>query len=627
MTKPMILLMVVLAINVQDIPGQKGKSLYSNASAIVRNYEETFEVKSPSRAKKKVSYEITILNESGEKYGIFYQFYDDFRKVRIKDAAIYNILGEKIKNIRSNDFEDQSMFSGYSIFEDNRVIYYQPQIKTYPYTVSYEYTIDYSGLINYPSWIPHMDYNIAVNNASFTFITRHDVGFHYDSKKINTEPEIIKDISNITYKWKVHDLEPIQKEPLSPGVGKTFPLVNLAPVKFEIDGYEGRLDSWNHFGQWVNELLNEQQNLPLATQKEMIELTDTLKTNRQKIEKIYEYLQKNTRYVSIQMGIGGWQPFDAETVDNLGYGDCKALANYTKALLEALGIESWYTVIKNSKNPFQFEKNFQSNQFNHAVICVPNEGDTIWLETTSKRYPAGYMGRSGSNRAALAITPEGGKLVNTPHYTANDNRQIQKAEFSIDEEGNALCKTETYYEGLQFDFFLNQEDQNLEEREKWLYKNLDMKDFNIKSFHYERLDDTLPAGKRSLILEINDYAQKSGSRLFIPLNQLNKRTYIPNRLENRQSEVLVRLSYHDTDTISMEIPDGYKIEYMPNPQQYESVMGQYSMEVTKEGNKIIYIRDIAIHKGIYDKDQYEDIRAFYKNTAEADDSKLILVKE
>jgi hypothetical protein len=67
----------------------------------------------------------------------------------------------------------------------------------------------------------------------------------------------------------------------------------------------------------------------------------------EKVRTLYNYMQQRTRYVSIQVGIGGWQPFLASVVDEKGYGDCKALAHYMKSILDAVGIRSVYTLVMN----------------------------------------------------------------------------------------------------------------------------------------------------------------------------------------------------------------------------------------------------------------------------------------
>ena len=122
-------------------------------------------------------------------------------------------------------------------------------------------------------------------------------------------------------------------------------------------------------------------------------------------------MQDNTRYISVQYGIGGWEPENAMAVDQLGYGDCKALTNYTMALLKTQGIDSYYTVlyggVKRDMNP-----EFTMMQGNHAILNVPTEDSTdIWLECTSQTNPFNYLGDFTDDRYALRIGENGGEII------------------------------------------------------------------------------------------------------------------------------------------------------------------------------------------------------------------------
>jgi transglutaminase-like putative cysteine protease len=137
--------------------------------------------------------------------------------------------------------------------------------------------------------------------------------------------------------------------------------------------------SWKDFGKFVYSLKVGRDQLPDNIKQTVHQLADGLTDPKQKISRLYEYMQKNTRYVGIQLGIGGWQPFDAKYVATNGYGDCKALVNYMYSLLKEAGINSYYTLVRAGKYANYITTEFPSQQFNHVILCVPLQKDTVRL--------------------------------------------------------------------------------------------------------------------------------------------------------------------------------------------------------------------------------------------------------
>lgn len=96
------------------------------------------------------------------------------------------------------------------------------------------------------------------------------------------------------------------------------------------------MSSWQSYGIWQNSLLTGRDQLAEPIKLKLRELTAGCNTPREKVQAVYNYLAETTRYVSIQLGIGGLQPIAASDVCRAGFGDCKGLSNYTHAMLKEL---------------------------------------------------------------------------------------------------------------------------------------------------------------------------------------------------------------------------------------------------------------------------------------------------
>ncbi|MBS1506882.1 MAG: DUF3857 domain-containing transglutaminase family protein [Bacteroidetes bacterium] len=601
--------------------------LKENVDAVIREDHMRFTILDKNRANFYAHMVITIFNENGNDYASETVLYSKLIKVIDINGFVYNAEGKQIKKLKNSEIYDQSAFDGFSLYSDNRIKAINLTQATYPYTVEIEYEIEYKYLYAIPSsqWGHE---KVSYQKASYQLIFPPNLAPHYQLLNIDRTPAKAKtEDGKESLTWTFENILPVKTEPYSPG-RELIPKIIAAPSVFEYDGYAGSMNSWQEYGLWNSALNKDRDILPDATKQKVKSLLAGLTTTEQKAKAIYEYLQSKTRYVSIQLGIGGLQPFPASMVDETGYGDCKALSNYAVAMLKEAGIKGYYTVIEAGERAPAVKKDFPSHQFNHVVVSIPNGKDTLWLECTSQTNPFGYQGTFTEDRWALMITEQGGKLVRTINYTPEQNLQSRTADVILDAAGNGTAKIRTTEKGIQYEnddlnFTLN----NQEKQKKWLERNTDIPNFSINSFSMKEVRDKVPSAIINLDLKLSRYASVSGKRLFLSPNLMNKTTRVPPKVTERKTDVVLRNNYLDYDTIKFTVPENLYPEFMPEPVKINSKFGEYSASFQFDAGKVTYIRRMKMWKGRYPKETYNDLIEFYKNVSKADNIKLVFLNK
>jgi len=600
-------------------------TLLKDANAIIRNMECELKISSDNKATYSIKKAVTILNKNGDDHGTFYAFYDNQRNLNGISIKIYDGLGKLIERVKQDDIQDYSVISGFSLYEDNRIVIYEPIVKSYPYTVVTEVVINYKGYIQFPKWMPQQSSDLSVEKASFILKMPKGNQVSWRQRKIDIEPHISTDEKYKIVQWDLEILPAFDRIVFQPPFDELTPNVTVAPNYFTYDGHKGNLNSWNGFGEWIHNLLIERDNLNDETKIKMKSLVSDSKDTVEMIRRIYQYVQGHTRYVSIQYGIGGFQPFDAQVVDEVGYGDCKALTNYTYALLQSVGINSVYSVVKAGRNVESIITDFPSQQFNHVILFVPLSNDTIWLECTNQNMPFGYLGKFTSNRKALAITNTGGSFVNTRSYIDIPGITSSDGTFEIDANGNGHATLNILYSGLNYDDVSSFIHEDKQSQEKWLYDNYYIPSVEIENFDIENNPSLSPSVEISFNLKLEKYAGKSGKRLFIPLNKLDPlKSTIPNNL-NRKVDIYIRNTYVESDSIVFQLPQGFSIEHLPKDVNIDNEYGSYSSLVIVSSNTATYIRKLIINDGKYPASGYPELYKFYKSIVKSDKAKIILV--
>jgi transglutaminase-like putative cysteine protease len=605
-----------------DIP----KSLLKDAKAVIRDEEIVVEVRSNSKLVQKVRYAITILNKNGARNANFVEGYNKNIKISNIRAQLYDASGNEIKKKGGFEILDYAMISDFSIYEENRLKGIDPGQYDYPFTIEYSYEETFSDVIYYPDWNPVRDYNISIENSRFTLIVANDANCRYYEKNLTSKAKIVNSAESKTYSWELAIQPALLDENLSPALSDYTPAVLIAPSKVKVEGYEGNFETWTGFGLWINQLNQDRNNLSPETKAKLKKMTEGITDDRTKIKTLYEYMQNKTRYVSIQVGIGGFQPFDAETVDRLSYGDCKALSNYMKSLLDAVGISARYTLINSGEDNPSIQADFPSTQFNHVILCVPMKNDTVWLECTSQRKPFNYLGISTCDREALVMEPDGGKLVHTPVLKPEEHLESRKVDVTLDNTGSGFAYVKSKYSGATYDNYVSILMSDQTDRKKMVTRRIHVPNFELDNFNIAETKSELPYVTENLNLTINSYCTKVGEKMMLCLNMMNKLSESPFQAATRKTDVSIKWPIFEIDTVTYTLPQGYSMEKIPSKVSIQSDFGKYTTTVTKSGSDIQYVRTFMVNKGEYPVDRYDEIVTFFDKIVTADENKVMLTR-
>lgn len=599
-------------------------NLLQNASAVVRNEEQIYDLKSPGTATYTYKTAITILNKNAENISNLSEYYDKFSNIYSLKATMYDAKGTKIKEYKNSDFKDKSAVSDGSIYDDSRIKTLDFLNTTFPYTIEYSYSSDFTGIRYYPSWTPIKLWECAVEHSSYTFRIPKEMTFKYlKYKALKTDSALVKD--KMEYKWACDAVPALEYEPMSTGLRNITPWVTLAPNQFEYDGSKGNLENWATTGSWLSTLSNGLQVLPEPYKLKVQQLVKDAKSPEQKVRILYNYLQQNTRYVGVQLGIGGYKPIAAEKVSAVNYSDCKGLSNLMKALLQAVEIPSNLVVIGNDM-PSLNSKYASLTQANHMILCVPLQKDTLWLECTSHYTPAGFIGNGNSDKTVLLITDQGGKLAQTPSYAPAANYLKRQVKVDLNETGASLIDLETNYGNAQYEDHLGLMLMEPVDQKKRITNSLSIPNIEITAVNYVQPNKELPVLQEKISLKSTQLLTAGAGKLFLTLNLLNRQETALTAIENRKTGFAVNYGFLDEDEIVYNIPKGYKVEFLPKDVVIESEFGKYTAKAVQKDNTIIYTRSKLMTNKKYPAEKYNDYVAFHKKLYQADKVKSILAK-
>lgn len=597
-------------------------------AVIVRN-DASFTVKDKTHAVFKQTVKI-ILTEKGKRYGAFScSVNNGSTKLKsfsgeIKDA------GGKVRKIKKSDLAYSEYSDG--LADSYGTWFYAPTVINYPASFTYTYEKEYTdAVLSYDPFVP-LPYTsgVSLNEASYTLTVPAGTNFTYKQLNLGSvKPERSESDGKETFIWRTGGMPAFIKEPSSPPMVSTIPAVLFVPEEFSYDGRDGSAKDWKSIGDWLVSLTEDRDVPPEDLKAKVLQLTEGAADEMEKIRRIYEYLGSTTRYVSIQLGLGGLRPIEPEKVFRNKFGDCKALSFYMKTMLECAGIESDYVIVNAGED--RMMPDFPSlGTANHAILAVPCAQDTLWLECTNSDVPLGYVHSGIAGNHALVVKKGESHITRLPKAADNANTDSQETLVDLNPDGNAIISIS---EKAAMDFWPDMyslDKMTEDKRINSIMSGISLPRVTISDLKMDFDRSSEPSCLMTYKAEALPYASVSGTRMFVPVNPFRNLAGKPS-VSGRVNDFYFQNGNVLTDKIVIDLPEGYSIEACPADRRFENGFGSVcfdrSIDQSEARIRVTLSFRLENRSGTFPKSASEEYKRLCQAISEIYSAKLVLVKK
>lgn len=567
------------------------------------------------------SIELKILNRSGEEYTNISIPYSKNEKLSNIEGWIEDKAGRRVRNLTRNEITDQSDFSDMSLYEDNFLKKFQLKYNDYPYKVCYTYRTTLNQFIAVANWTPALFARIPTRDAKLVVIMPKNYKYKIFMRDVTfvKSDTLEKQISSV-YTAKYINMD--EEEPNAQPLEDIKPKLIIIPEQFSY-GITGSTADWKSIGNWYFNLNKGLNDLP-ASEKEIIAQEIKGITDKVEIIKIlYHYVQDHTRYINVSIGVGGLKAYPASYVAQNKYGDCKALTNYMKALLEFAGINSKYVLLNRDLHPNKIIDDLPFPQFNHVILAVPLNRDTIWIENTENSEAFNYVGSSIQNRKGLLIDENDSKLISIPAFKKKDVELVRNIDVLLNNQGSGEVNVVFSFKGYYYEIF----------NEFNAGYNKDKQDNLVKDYmpfnNYEVLDWKLSKGDRDTAkiklaakLNLIKMMKRVGDEYYFNTFPVMTGVYGPPNA--RKLPIVFTYPVFNTDNVTFTIPEGLEVKAIPKDQVISSQFGKYEVHFSFAANVVHVSKKFELYTNEYSIEQYKFFYDFYKSLKELEKNPIIL---
>lgn len=605
------------------------KTKFPKEEVVASQFKEVIDftlVASPAegeaKVKAKVSSETVLVPVKDYiKYedGLFYNEQISLDNIKVLNADNKEVTVQKL----CGDYSEESIFHS-----DAKlcVLKFPLAEKGKPFNYSYQenyHDIKFLTSTYFLQRFPVIERVVQFNIPSWLELDLREFNFAGYAIQKNSTKE--GDITKVVF--TISNIPAYKREPHSPNHALSYPHIICVAKAFTEAGKRTVLfENVKDLYGWYSSVCSQIGNNPDAVKAKVTELTANKKTDLEKIESIFYWVQDNIRYIAFENGIMGFKPDAAQNVLKNKYGDCKGKANLLKTMLTVAGFDARLTWIGTSDLPYDYSLPSLSVD-NHMICTVIVNGKKYFLDGTEEYIALGDYAQRIQGKQVLIEDGKNHILDKIPEFAAERNKEIvtnkvtvadnQLSGSSVTEyNGESKISVQSAYAAIKNDKkaesladFARNDNNNIE------VSNITNSDFN----------DRQKPLQLKYSFKANNQVTRTGNELYVILDWEKEFAGLEMK-PDRKNDYEFNQKYYLATQTELTIPDGYKVDYIPA--SFKKTMPGWSFEgsyVTK-GKTVVYTKNIIINKPILKKADFESWNSFIADINKFYNDQVVLTK-
>lgn len=542
-----------------------------------------------------------------------------FNKITdIKASSFEPVSETKYKEHKVKTFKTKKVLSSTVFFDDDQTMTFN-----YPSLIEGGKTkLEYVTRSVTPQLISAAYFGSYATTELFEYSFSHPVNVKMDFRLFNGADTLLTYTKTqkkkmITHHWELKNVQPLKNEGSTPSVLATIPHVYPIINSYTVDGKEIKLlGGIDELHNWYTSLLHQmKKDTDYAPLQNCVDsLVKDKTTDLEKVAAIYEFAQKDIKYVAYEDGLGGFVPRSPMTVYDRKYGDCKDMASLQVKMLELAGITGYVAWVGTRSKPYTYAELPTPGCDNHMIATYKDaHGKWYSLDATGTYSPFGYPSEFIQEKELMVhISDDTYKIVKVELVSGARNLFVDEVTMRLNGEtleGEGVAS----FNGYQVnDIKYRVLDKDSVKRSNALKSKLEKGSnkffFTLKSYDLNQSD----SGSVAYSFVIEDYVKKSGDEIYLNLNL--ERLLSTEKIDAKRENPL-ELDYlkHLSNRFVFDLEDKYDVTFLPKNKTGVYDGFNYSVTYERKGNQIIYELYIELNKIILEVEDFDQWNEMIKS--------------